>query len=264
MLRLSKHHGLGNDFLIRLDGDVDGAMSRAICDRRTGVGADGLISVVAEGGGAGVGQPLRWTLFNADGSRAESSGNGLRCAAQAVARARGITDLDVTFETDAGSRRVQLSGDVATVEMGAVAVLRLGDDDAEVNTGNPHLVLRVPDPAAIDLLALGEQHPDVNVEVIAPGPEPDSLAFRVHERGAGITMACGTGSVAAAAAAHAWGLVGTRVVVHNPGGDVTVELIETTRTESSGRAVDDALLTGETVWVADVEMQWRASEASER
>jgi diaminopimelate epimerase len=235
VLRLSKHHGLGNDFLIRLDGDVDAVMARAVCDRRTGVGADGLISVVGD----------RWVLFNADGSRAESSGNGLRCAAQAVARARGIDDLDITFDTENGPRRVQLSGDVATVEMGAVTVHRLGDDEAEVSTGNPHLVLRVPDPAAVDLVALGTANPDVNVEVIAPGPEADSLAFRVHERGAGITMACGTGSVAAAAAAHAWGIVGPRVVVHNPGGDVTVELKD-----------DHALLTGETVWIADVEMQW--------
>ena len=242
MLRLSKHHGLGNDFLIRLDGDVDAAMARAVCDRRTGVGADGLISVVPGVAGGSPTAP-RWTLFNADGSRAESSGNGLRCAAQAVARARGVEELDVTFDTDAGPRRVQLSGDVATVEMGVVTVHRLGDDDAEVSTGNPHLVLRVPDPAAVDLLALGTANPDVNVEVIAPGPEVDSLAFRVHERGAGITMACGTGSVAAAAAAHAWGIVGPVVVVHNPGGDVTVELKD-----------DQALLTGETVWIADVEM----------
>ena len=244
MLRLSKHHGLGNDFLIRLDGDVDAAMARAVCDRRTGVGADGLISVTSN----------RWTLFNADGSRAESSGNGLRCAAQAVARARGVSDLDLTFETDVGPRRVQLSGDVATVEMGSVTITRLGDDDAEVLTGNPHLVLRVPDPDAVDLLALGAQHPDVNVEVIAPGRQAGSLVFRVHERGAGITMACGTGSVAAAAAAHAWGIVGPVVVVHNPGGDVTVELTSTKRAESSRSTVDHALLTGETVWIADVEM----------
>ena len=237
MLRLSKHHGLANDFLIRLDGDVDAAMARAVCDRRTGIGADGLISIV------GPADALRWTLFNADGSRAESSGNGLRCAAQAVARSRGVTDLDVTFETDAGARRVQLRGDVATVSMGQVTVHRLGDHDAEVGTGNPHLVLRVDDPAAVDLVTLGAANPDVNVEVIAPGPEADSLAFRVHERGAGITMACGTGSVAAAAAAHAWGLVGSTVLVHNPGGDVTVELNE-----------NEALLTGETVWIADVEV----------
>jgi diaminopimelate epimerase len=231
-LRLAKHHGLGNDFLIRLDADVDADLARAVCDRRRGVGADGLISVVGD----------RWTLFNADGSRAESSGNGLRCAAQAVARARGVTALDIVFDTDAGPRRVQLDGDIATVEMGAVLIERVGDLGAEVSTGNPHLVLRVDDVERVDLLALGAQHPSVNVEVIAPGPEPDSLAFRVHERGAGITMACGTGSVAAAAAAHAWGMVGSTVVVHNPGGDVTVELKD-----------DEALLPGETVWIADVE-----------
>jgi diaminopimelate epimerase len=233
-MRLSKHHGLGNDFLVLLDRDATPEMARALCDRRTGVGADGLISVVDS----------RWVLFNADGSRAESSGNGLRCAAQAVARARGVHGLDITFVTDAGERRVDLGGDIATVEMGAVTVQRLGDDDADVSTGNPHLVLRVADPATVDLVALGREHPDVNVEVIAVA-EPDALAFRVHERGAGITMACGTGSVAAAAAAHAWGLVGPAVVVHNPGGDVTVELKE-----------ENALLTGPTVWIADVEVEW--------
>lgn len=233
-MRLSKHHGLGNDFLIRLDGDVDEAMARALCDRRTGVGADGLISVVEN----------RWTLFNSDGTVAESSGNGLRCTAQAVARSRGLTDLDITFETDAGPRRVQLRGDVATVEMGPVSVHRLGEREAEVDTGNPHLVMLVDDPSAADLLALGAEHPDVNVEVIALA-EPDALAFRVHERGAGITMACGTGSCAAAAAAHAWGLVGPTVVVHNPGGDVTVELKK-----------EQALLRGETKWIADVEVSW--------
>src|SRR4051812_41449258 len=130
-LRLSKHHSLGNDFLIRLDGDADAAMARAGCDPRTGVGADALISVVGD----------RWSLLNADGSRAESSGNGLRCAAQAVARGRGVEDLDITFTTDAGARRVQLTGDMATVEMGTVSIVRLGDHDAEVSTGNPPLVL---------------------------------------------------------------------------------------------------------------------------
>jgi diaminopimelate epimerase len=235
-VRLRKHHGLGNDFLIRLDDDVTPELARAVCERHTGVGADGLISVVRD----------RWTLYNADGSRAESSGNGLRCAAQAVARERGVSTLDITFDTDAGPRRVQLDGDVATVEMGPVVIQREGDLGTEVLVGNPHLVLRVQDVETVDLLALGAQHPSVNVEVVAPGPEPDSLAFRVHERGAGITMACGTGSVAAAAAAHAWGMVGQRVVVHNPGGDVTVDLKD-----------DEALLTGETVWIADVEYEWQ-------
>lgn len=234
-LRLSKHHGLGNDFLIRLDGPVDAAMARALCDRTRGVGADGLIGIDGDA----------WVLFNADGSPGEVSGNGLRCSAQAVARARRVDRVDITFRTVAGPRRAVLHGDAATVEMGRVSVERLGDDDADVSTGNPHLVLRVDDPASVDLLELGARHRDVNVEVIALA-EPDALAFRVHERGAGITMACGTGSVAAAGAAHAWGMVGPTVVVHNPGGDVTVELTD-----------DVAFLTGPTVWVADVETEWR-------
>jgi diaminopimelate epimerase len=235
MLRLSKHHGLGNDFLVRLDGDVDAAMARALCDRRTGVGADGLISVVER----------RWTLFNGDGSPAEVSGNGLRCAAQAMARAEGVHDLEITFDTVAGVRRVGLRGDSATVDMGPVVVRRLADAEADVDAGNPHLVLRVDDPSSVDLLALGARHPELNVEVIAGGPEPDALTMRVHERGAGITEACGTGSCAAAAAAHAWGMVGPTVMVHNPGGDLTVELNHAA-----------ALLTGPTVWVADVEVAW--------
>src|SRR3954452_4011379 len=107
MLRLTKHHALGNDFLVRIGIEADAAMARALCDRRMGVGADGLISVSAEGA-------PRWVLHNADGSRAESSGNGLRCAAQAVARARGLDALDITFDTDAGQRRVQLDGDIST------------------------------------------------------------------------------------------------------------------------------------------------------
>jgi diaminopimelate epimerase len=234
MLRLTKHHALGNDFLVLLDREADAAMARALCDRRTGVGADGLISVVA----------ARWVLHNADGSRAESSGNGLRCAAQAVARARGVDAVDVTFDTDAGPRRVQLDGDVGTVEMGPVVVKRLGERDADVDVGNPHLVVLVDDPSTVDLVAFGEAHADVNVELIAPSGT-DELAFRVHERGAGITMACGTGSCAAVAAAQAWGLVGSSVVVHNPGGDVPVEL-----------EGEEALLTGPTVFIADIEVPW--------
>jgi diaminopimelate epimerase len=139
---------------------------------------------------------------------------------------------------------VQLDGDVATVEMGRVVVKRLGQRDADVDVGNPHLVVLVDDPSTVDLLALGTAHADVNVEVIAP-VGTDELAFRVHERGAGITMACGTGSCAAVAAAHAWGLVGSSVRVHNPGGDVTVELHD-----------EEALLTGPTVFIADIEVPW--------
>jgi diaminopimelate epimerase len=137
-LHLTKHHGLGNDFLLLVDLDdrvpVDGARARALCDRRQGVGADGFIRVtsstdpVARGVGAtdaattgteaDVAGPAGWvaagrtdvvmTLHNADGSPAEMSGNGIRCLGQAVARHRGVATLDLVVATAAGRRQVRV------------------------------------------------------------------------------------------------------------------------------------------------------------
>ncbi|MEY2459093.1 MAG: diaminopimelate epimerase, partial [Acidimicrobiaceae bacterium] len=95
------------------------------------------------------------------------------------------------------------------------------------SVGNPHAVVAVDDVALIDLLALGEKVPDINLEVIQAGPEPDAITMRVHERGAGITAACGTGACASAWAAVAWGLVDEEVqqiTVHMDGGDAKVRL----------------------------------------
>ena len=124
-LHLTKHHGLGNDFLVAFHPDVDDlpALARRLCDRRRGIGADGLL--VAE---SHEGYAARMTLYNADGSRAEMSGNGIRCFAQALASRRG--DLsDQLILTDAGDRLVVLEAtdDPATitarVEMGDVSTL---------------------------------------------------------------------------------------------------------------------------------------------
>jgi diaminopimelate epimerase len=95
--------------------------------------------------------------------------------------------------------------------------------------GNPHLVMFGPDLDDVDVIGIGGQLQSVyeggiNVEFIASGEEPDNLVLRVFERGVGETQACGTGSAAAAAAAHSWGLVGTEVAVHNPGGTLHVSL----------------------------------------
>ncbi|MDP9452440.1 MAG: diaminopimelate epimerase, partial [Actinomycetota bacterium] len=111
-VHLSKHHGLGNDFLVLVDVDrnttVDAATARRLCDRRLGVGADGLIRVVpatsaAATGDAGAdradGADVAMELRNADGSVAEMSGNGIRCLAQAVARHRGVDTLDLAVAT---------------------------------------------------------------------------------------------------------------------------------------------------------------------
>lgn len=240
-LTLTKHHGLGNDFLVVFDPAVDdrvdlAGLARWLCDRRRGIGADGLL--VAE---TAEGYAARMTLFNADGSRAEMSGNGIRCFAQAVAARRG--DLaDQLILTDAGDRLVTLrpTADPATidarVEMGDVSTIdepsgwdALGCHPdrpvAHLSLGNPHSVVGVDDVTVVDLATLGGQVPHVNLEIIEPGPEPNAVTMRVHERGAGVTEACGTGACAAAFAARQWGLVAaseTDVLVHMDGGTATV------------------------------------------
>ena len=245
-LTLTKHHGLGNDFLVLVDasdefGAEHAAMARALCDRHRGIGADGLIRL---------GPYLRMHLHNADGSRAEMSGNGIRCLAQAIVD-HGLTadELEFEIETDAGTKWVRV-GEAAdenvttrevTVDMGAARIVSsTAGERAEVDMGNPHLVL--PDEGQ-DLVALGREHPDVNVELVKL--DGSDLSMRVHERGVGLTQACGTGSCASAAAAQAWGWTGSAVTVHNPGGAVTVELKDET-----------VFLTGPAAFIARVDVLW--------
>jgi diaminopimelate epimerase len=239
-LMVTKHHGLGNDFLVAFHPGVEDlpALARQLCDRRRGLGADGLL--IAE---SAEGYAARMWLYNADGSRAEMSGNGIRCFAQAVAMRRG--DLHPQrILTDAGDRDVKLwttaAADtvLASVSMGPAMPLdapaawhELGLDSmrpvAHLSLGNPHSVVAVDDVHAVDLLEAGSIVPHVNLEIIHAGPEPHAITMRVHERGAGITEACGTGATAAAWAAAKWGLVGSdvrEITVHMDGGDAKVVL----------------------------------------
>jgi len=260
-LRLSKHEGAGNDFLVLLD-PSDGlrlseAEVRNLCDRRRGIGADGVIRVGAGGGAA----DLSMDLHNADGGAAETSGNGLRCLAQAAVDAGLVDPPRFTVATGAGvvtvffQRTETPEGDRATVDMGPVTLVGGPRTDPEgrpaqyAQTGNPHLVVRCDDPAQIDLAALGPkaaaEFPDgVNVEYIAAGPGPDELTMRVFERGVGETWACGSGSCAAAAVARSWGIVGDVVQVRNPGGTLEVTL--------GAKDADPVLLGGPVRRVADV------------
>ena len=243
MIRLEKYQGLGNDFLILLDDSgtqpIDEATARALCDRHLGVGADGVIR--ATKADLATGAQLTMTLRNADGSPAETSGNGLRCLARAVVDAGWCDGPEVTILTDAGLKRLQITGDEITVDMGPAKVDGGNGEGTLVDMGNPHLVIVVDDPATVDLPELGRRHADLNVEVIATTFMPHSLAMRVHERGVGETLACGTGACAAAAAAYDLGLVGARVVVYQPGGQAVVELGE-----------DTVTLTGPAVHVASI------------
>ncbi len=269
-LHLTKHHGAGNDFLVLVDLDDRAGLTaetvRALCDRRFGVGADGLIRILAGSQGADV----TMDLANADGGSAEMTGNGMRCLAQAAAAAGLVRPPIFTVATRNGVRTVEYreaeggGPDWASVDMGAPSLGAeqpplLAEGRARlVDMGNPHLVLLGGDPAGIEVTEIGtklqEEFPGgINVEFVALGPEPDALILRVFERGVGETLACGTGSAAAAAAAHAWGLVGATVEVHNPGGTLRVEL---------GR--DAAVLSGPVAWVADVEVDPAALLAGSR
>lgn len=245
-MHLTKHHGLGNDFLVLLDLDdaqpVDADIAVAVCDRHRGVGADGLIRVTRSAGEGAEGR-LRMELRNEDGSRAEMSGNGISCLAQAAVRAGLAQDGVVHVDTDAGPRAVTVVAEEAPhrhrmrVAMGRprlVADLPEWAEDGilkamHVDMGNPHVVCHVADSAALpDLVELGvrvnEATPGgANVELVALD-EHGELRMWVYERGVGPTQACGTGAVAAAAAAHAWELTPTSTTVHQPGGPAGVEL----------------------------------------
>jgi len=261
-LTLTKHHGLGNDFLVVFHPGVQDlpALARRLCHRRRGIGADGLLVAETE-----LGYAARMVLYNADGSRAEMSGNGIRCFAQALATRRG--DLaPQRILTDAGDRLVSLEVTdqpetiLASVEMGAVEALAepegweaLGCHPdrpvAHLSLGNPHAVVGVDDVEAVDLAELGAKVPHINLEIVQPGERQHEIRMRVHERGAGITEACGTGACAAAHAAAGWGLatpLDGKLVVHMDGGSATVEL----DTPAQGRVT----LTGPATYVATIEI----------
>ena len=263
-LTITKHHGLGNDFLVVFHPHVPPTdlpdLARRLCDRRRGIGADGLLVAESEDGFA-----ARMVLYNADGSRAEMSGNGIRCFAQALAARRGDLD-DQHILTDAGARLVTLVATdeadtvLATVEMGSVdpidapvgwAELGCHPDRpvAHYSLGNPHSVVGVDDVDVVDLQHLGSTVPHINLEIVEPGEHTDEIRMRVHERGAGITEACGTGACASAVAAASWGLATPRdgkLVVHMDGGSATVAL----DTPGAGRVT----LTGPATFVATIEV----------
>jgi diaminopimelate epimerase len=240
---LTKHSGLGNDFLVVEVPDEQvsdwPANARTLCNRTTGIGADGLLllSKIDDSN-------LTMRLYNSDGSLAEMSGNGIRCLAQAAYMLYGHTgNVDYMVATDAGPRRVEVQPLDATtinasVDMGLIGSLdepanwnSLGTNPdrpvAHISVGNPHSVVGVEDISIVPLKELGEKVPHVNLEIIEPGPESNAITMRVHERGAGITQACGTGACASAWAAVQWGLVPAKVsevIVHMDGGDVRVKV----------------------------------------
>ncbi|HEY5112126.1 MAG TPA: diaminopimelate epimerase [Acidimicrobiales bacterium] len=246
---LQKWHGAGNDFLV--DVQEPGLTpwwtperARAVCERSSGVGADGLLIAL-------LGSGVSMTLYNADGSLAEMSGNGIRCLAAAVRRSSAGTWTTLDVRTPAGVKEVTLTMDGSSgwgsVAMGEVTFSdTIGGAFGVANVGNPHVV--VLDDASwsrADCEDLAEkfsaQVGGANVEFLSV-LGVDHLSIRVIERGVGWTRACGTGSCAVAALARRGGLTGDVVTVENSGGALRVAL--------NGPL---ATLSGPVQFVADVE-----------
>jgi diaminopimelate epimerase len=235
---VTKMHAARNDFVVidRRTMRVDSlpSFARWVCDRRLGVGADGVI-VIETSAACGIGM----RTFNADGSEAEMCGNGIRCAARWLDEA-GEGDR-ITFETAAGEVRTEVIARdpeyLVRVDMPAPRIAARADaafDGAYVvDVGNPHLVFLADEVDGVDLetLALRWQGSPrfgdgVNVHVAASEGR-SRLRVRHWERGVGLTMACGTGAVAAVAAADAAGILDGRrlespVEVVVPGGRLVV------------------------------------------
>jgi diaminopimelate epimerase len=219
-MRFTKGHGTENDFVIVED--VDGewaptvAQVAALCDRRAGIGADGILRVVRSKA-AGIDSSAEWFMDyrNADGSIAEMCGNGIRVFARYLVDAGLAGAGSFAVATRAGDKTVTLgeAGDV-TIDMGAPVIAGTSSatvagrvyEGRGVSMGNPHLACRITDSVAgLDLTApplfSAADFPEgVNVELFEDAG-PRHVTMRVYERGSGETRSCGTGAVATAVAA---------------------------------------------------------------
>lgn len=264
-MRFVKGHGTENDFVIVNDHDgqlqLPARRVAALCDRRAGIGGDGLLRVIrtealvaaGEIAAPSAGDPLaecEWFMDyrNADGSIAEMCGNGTRVFAHWL-RSTGLAQTDeFSVGTRAGAKAIRMHSFDATdalvsVEMGAANVVGLstarmaGKSYAglAVDVGNPHLAAVVPGLSATELAHLPFVAPEFDAEFFPHGVNLEVLTqlaeghvhMRVFERGVGETRSCGTGTVAAARAALADACVGEgTVAVHVPGGQVTVAVTD--------------------------------------
>lgn len=229
-MKFLKMEGLGNDFVV-LEGPrpVSSTEVEAWCNRRWGIGADGVLVVTPLGDNR-----VRMEYWNADGSPAEMCGNGLRCVAR-LARDRDWVEEDVfTVMTAVGAREARVGAEV-TVQVGVPegdeTLLELAGHTARpIEVGNPHAVVFVDDLGDLPVDQLGPRlgtdpvFPEgANIE-FAVVRSPDLIELRVWERGVGETLACGSGAAAAVAVAHRMGQVGTTTTVRLPGGDLQVTI----------------------------------------
>ena len=253
-MKISKWHGLGNDFILTelpksSTSDVRGIAAR-LCDRHFGVGADGVVTIRHLSGNA-----FEMRIYNADGSEPEMCGNATRCVGLYIKRRMLAHGNDFELHTKGGIVRPKvLENGTVRVDMGEPRLRRgeipvTGDPDSEarevklhvggreftafcVSMGNPHAVIFVPDIRTVELETWGPQlecdpqFPQrINVE-FAEVRGPQMVRMRVWERGCGVTLACGTGSCATAVAGRLSGRTDSRVTVLLDGGELQVEYSE--------------------------------------
>ena len=248
-MRFAKYQGTGNDFVMVSDLEdsleLTPSLVRSLCDRRFGIGADGVIRVAPS-----TQAHFFMDYVNSDGSPSEMCGNGIRCLA-VFARAEGLTsDAVIDVDTRSGVKTVTVEGDRVRVDMGPpifkpsdIPVTLEGADalhtklevDGEVHEaavlsmGNPHAVLFVEDASSSPVTTLGprlEEHTafpnKANIEFVAVDSQ-DRITMRVWERGSRETLACGTGACAAAVAARLLRGTDAKVTVGLRGGDLEIE-----------------------------------------
>ena len=231
-----KMHGAGNDFVMLdardLTGDLDRPRIAALCDRRRGIGADGLIIVTATGDNA-----IRMTYYNADGGEVEMCGNGARCTV-AFAHERGLVGTTCRLDTLAGPLAGTVHGakDIE-VDLPKYKDLELDLDLRDAphatihacNTGVPHLVIPVDDIEALEVMKHGRalrQHDHfapagTNVNWIAPAPRGEQWLLRTYERGVEAeTLACGTGAAAVAVVLSRLERAASPVAIRTRSGDL--------------------------------------------
>lgn len=267
-LEFCKYHGLGNDFILidnrhQSDPLLSPQQAVKLCDRNFGIGADGAIFLLP--GQDGTDYSMR--IFNSDGSEPEMCGNGIRCLAQFAAqlddRHQGAYRIhtlagvivperqaDGRVKVDMGAPRL-LAGEIPTTRVAATekavnVPLTVGDRTWSVtcvSMGNPHCITFVDDIAAISLAELGpqfENHPQfpqrINTEFIEV-IRPDYVKMRVWERGAGATLACGTGACASVVAGVLTGQCDRQATVELPGGNLDIEWSDSGSVYMTGPAI---------------------------
>lgn len=253
-MKFVKMHGLGNDFIVLEASSWDNAaqcqkIASFMCDRKFGIGADGLIVI-----GKDTNLDIFMRIYNSDGSEAEMCGNGIRCVARYAYERNMVNDTLVSVRTMAGPRYPELKlsagkTEAVRVDMGEPVLTRdkipmQGDGDnigvpltaagrnfiiTGVSMGNPHCVILVDDINQVPVDTWGpeiEKHQmfpaKTNVEFVQV-LKPDEIVMRVWERGAGITLACGTGACATLVGCVLNGKVNRSAVVHLLGGDLIIE-----------------------------------------